>query len=136
MDSKSKERARQLRANQTRAESILWKVLRAKRLSGLKFRRQYSVPPFIADFACVAEHLIVEVDGGYHDYQLADDLHRQQLLEKRGWTVLRFSNEDVLTDVDAVARVIVSKVGLTAEFGKRKAARSGMLVKKPPSPGL
>ena len=89
-------RARELRKRQTEAESLLWYVLRGRRLCGLKFRRQFPVEPFIADFACVEERLIVEIDGGYHDYTCADDQSRQQRLEQSGWKVLRFTNEDVL----------------------------------------
>ena len=96
-------RGRELRQRQTMAESLLWDVLRAKRLCGLKFRRQFASGPFFADFACVARKLIVELDGGYHDYQYADDLSRQRFLESQGWSVIRFSNDAVLKDVEAVA---------------------------------
>ena len=99
-------RARALRNRQTKAESLLWYVLRNRRLCGLKFRRQFPVEPFIADFACVKARLIVEIDGGYHDYTYADDRSRQRRLEQSGWKVLRFSNEDVLDDVQAVAVAI------------------------------
>jgi len=99
-------RARALRNRQTKAESLLWYVLRNRRLCGLKFRRQFPVEPFIADFACVEARLIVEIDGGYHDYTYADDRSRQRRLEQSGWKVLRFSNEDVLDDVEAVAVAI------------------------------
>ena len=99
-------RARALRHRQTKAESLLWYVLRNRRLCGLKFRRQFPVEPFIADFACVEARLIVEIDGGYHDYTYADDRSRQRRLEQSGWKVLRFSNEDVLDDVEAVAVAI------------------------------
>ncbi len=93
-------RARELRERQTKAESLLWDVLRAKRLCGLKFRRQHPIKPFIADFACVSLQVIVELDGGYHDYQFDNDTRRQQYLESQGWSILRFSNEDVLVSVN------------------------------------
>ena len=89
----------------------------------------------IADFACVAQHLIVELDGGYHDYQYENDASRQKYLEGQGWSVLRYSNEDVLDDVEAVAISIAKKLGLKAEFRRRKPAVSGMKVGKQPSPG-
>ena len=60
-------KARELRARQTDAESLLWYALRGRRLCGLKFRRQYPIEPFIADFVCVEKQLVVEVDGDYHD---------------------------------------------------------------------
>ena len=128
-------RARQLRERQTRAESLLWNVLGAKRLSGLKFRRQHPISPFIADFACVAQRLIVELDGGYHDYQYENDASRQKYLEGRGGRVLRYANEDVLDDVEAVAIAIAKKLGLKAEFGGKTRVVSGMKVKQRPSPG-
>ena len=61
-------RARALRKTQTRSEGLLWSVLRAKQLCGLKFRRQYPIETWIVDFACPEKMLIVEVDGGYHDH--------------------------------------------------------------------
>ena len=91
--------ARDLRARQTEAESLLWAVLRGRRLCGLKFRRQYPIEPFIADFVCVEKKLVIEIDGGYHDYVYEDDESRQQKIESEGWDVIRCSNEDVLGDV-------------------------------------
>ena len=135
MTDKLHTQARQLRTRQTKAESLLWNVLRAKRLGGLKFRRQHPIKPFIADFACLSRKIVVEIDGGYHDYQYEDDLGRQRYIEEKGWTVLRFSNEDVLGDVEAVAIAIASRLELKPSFGERKQARSGMLVKKKTSPG-
>ena len=61
------EYARELRVRQTKAESLLWCVLRGRRLLGLKFRRQYPIEPYIADFACIQKFQIIEIDGGYHD---------------------------------------------------------------------
>ena len=123
-------RARALRERQTESESLLWDVLRAKRLSGLKFRRQHPIGPFYADFACIAQRLIVEIDGGYHDYQFAEDMSRQRFLEEQGWSVIRFSNEDVIEDVEAVAIAIAKRIGVKAEFGKRKRVASGMRIKR------
>ena len=109
-------RARQLRVRQTAAESLLWQVLRGRRLCGLKFRRQYPILSFIVDFACVEHHLIVELDGGYHDYISDRDQARQQELETDGWRVVRFGNDDVLSDVDAVAVAIARLLGLEDEL--------------------
>jgi very-short-patch-repair endonuclease len=122
-------RARELRQRQTKAESLLWDVVRAKRLCGLKFRRQYAIGPFFADFVCVARKVIVELDGGYHDYQYADDVARQRFLEDQGWSVIRVSNEDVLKDVQAVAISIAKRLGLDASFGRRVRVASGMRCK-------
>ena len=112
--------ARALRARQTKAESLLWCVLRGRRLCGLKFRRQYPIDPFIADFACIDRRVIIEIDGGYHDYLYEADVTRQQELEEQGWSVLRYSNEDVLSDVEAVAISIARQLGLERKYGGRR----------------
>src|SRR6056297_2221334 len=91
-------RARALRKTQTRSEGLLWSVLRAKQLCGLKFRRQYPIETWIVDFACPEKMLIVEVDGGYHDHVTEADLKRQQKLEALGWKVIRFSDAEVEED--------------------------------------
>ena len=108
--------ARDLRVRQTKAEKLLWSVLRNRSLCGVKFRRQHPIPPFIADFVCVEEKYIVEVDGGYHDYIYADDVTRQQTLEAAGWRVIRFTNEDVLENVDNVAIGIARMLGKDPEL--------------------
>jgi len=112
--------ARDLRKRQTEAESLLWQVVRGRRLCGLKFRRQYPIEPFIADFACIAKMQIIEIDGGYHDYLYADDATRQAKLEAAGWNVVRFSNEDVLGDVEAVAVSIARHLELEPTFRGKK----------------
>ncbi len=112
--------ARELRARQTKAESLLWAAVRARRLSGLKFRRQFPIPPFIADFACIQKRLVVEVDGGYHDMVVAEDLDRQRYIEEQSWTVVRFTNEDILDDVDPVAIAIARAAGVEPTFRGRK----------------
>lgn len=110
------DRARDLRTRQTKAESLLWRALRGRRLCGLKFRRQFPIEPFIVDFACIEKKVIVEIVGGYHDYVVEDDLSRQQKLEALGWNVVRFSNEDVLADVEAVAIGIAKHLRLEPTF--------------------
>ncbi|MBP89201.1 MAG: DNA methyltransferase [Planctomycetaceae bacterium] len=110
--SQKTDRARELRQQQTKAESLLWQILRAKRFCGLKFRRQYPIGPFFADFACVELKYIIELDGGYHDYTFESDVSRQEYLENEGWRVIRFANEDVLEDVDAVAVSVARQLGL------------------------
>ena len=112
--------ARELRQNQTESEALLWKLLRAKQLCGLKFRRQHPEPPFILDFACTKEHFAVEIDGGYHDDQFVKDQGREQYLIERGWRIIRFTNNDVRNDVEAVAVAIARHLGLEYEFNKRR----------------
>ena len=77
------ERARSLRKRQTVSEGLLWSLLRAKQLCGLKFRRQHPIEPWIVDFACRERMLVVEIDGGYHDNVVENDLKRQEHLESR-----------------------------------------------------
>jgi very-short-patch-repair endonuclease len=73
--------ARKLRHQSTDAERMLWKYLRAHRMSGYKFKRQVVVEPYIVDFMCLEARLIVEADGGQHLEQVADDLKRSVFLE-------------------------------------------------------
>jgi very-short-patch-repair endonuclease len=87
-----KEFARQLRTNMTDAEQRLWRHLRRRQLVDGRFRRQHPVGPFIADFACVAKRLIVEIDGGQHNQTV--DSSRDAWFERHGWRVLRYWNND------------------------------------------
>jgi very-short-patch-repair endonuclease len=98
----------------TEAERRLWNALRAHRLMGLGFRRQMPIAGFIADFACSKHRLIVEIDGSGHgeDRQIARDVQRTATLEASGWTVIRFWNDDVLCDLDAVCDHILRTIGL------------------------
>jgi very-short-patch-repair endonuclease len=86
------ERAQQLRTNSTPAERRMWSMLRAKRLAGLKFRRQHVVGNFIADFVCLPARLIVEVDGDSHgdDEAVLRDTKRTEEIEGLGYRVIRF----------------------------------------------
>ncbi len=111
-------RSRSLRAAQTKPESLIWTVLRSKRMAGLRFRRQHPIGPYFADFACVQRAIVIELDGDYHDMQYEKDCHRQRYLESAGWRVLRFRNEDVLADVEAVAISIARQVGVEDAFRK------------------
>ena len=105
-------RARDLRKNSTKAERIIWNILRAQRLNGASFRRQVPVGPYIADFVCHTANLIVEIDGGQHFEQegLARDRRRDAFLKTKGFRVLRFSNPDVMTNRAGVAEVIAEAV--------------------------
>jgi very-short-patch-repair endonuclease len=119
---KNRTRARQMRHVMTDAELKLWNELRAHRLMGLGFRRQFPISGYIVDFACPTHKLIVEVDGSQHgdDVSAASDAVRTTRLKKDGWTVLRFWN-DVLTDIDNVCLHIVTAAGLTAQDAARQA---------------
>ena len=109
-----KQNAGDLRSRQTAAESLLWGVLRNRKLCNQKFRRQHPIGPWIVDFACVEHKLAIELDGGYHDLVGEADLARQSALESFGWTVLRFENDEVLADVNSVAIGIARTLGLEA----------------------
>jgi very-short-patch-repair endonuclease len=96
------EAARRLRKHLTPAEACLWSALRNKQLEGLRFRCQHPVGNFILDFYCAACKLVVEVDGEIHDQQIDYDLARTNKLAEYGYTVLRFSNEQVINDLSSV----------------------------------
>ncbi|TWU67017.1 hypothetical protein V7x_25890 [Crateriforma conspicua] len=117
--------ARQRRSESTTSEGLLWSLLRGKQLCGLKFRREHPVGSFIADFACVSERAVVEIDGGYHDENAESDLHRQNAIEGLGWRVIRFTDQEVEQDAEAVCRAIASFLGIPYEFRKRALGGSG-----------
>ena len=101
-------RAKEMRKNPTKAEAKLWEELRGKRL-GYKFRRQHPIDNYIVDFICLEKKLIIEVDGKIHEYQLEKDEERELLLkEKKGYKILRFTNLEVLNDVQVVIAKIES----------------------------
>jgi len=98
----TRKRAIGLRHAQTDSERKLWMALRNRQLDGWKFRRQELMDPYIVDFVCHEAKLIVEVDGGEHQAQEAYDQRRTKYLNARGYTVIRFWNNEVLTNLDGV----------------------------------
>lgn len=102
-------RARELRKSMTEAEQRLWLRLRNRQLGNLKFRRQVQLGQFIVDFYCHELRLIVEVDGGQHDED--SDWARTVWLNKEGYRLIRFWNNDVLSNIDAVLECIADAVG-------------------------
>ena len=111
---KTSPHARKLRRDAPDAERRLWYYLRDRRLGGFKFRRQVTIGPFIADFACIPCKLIVEVDGSQHN-ELADR-PRTEWFENLGWRVLRFWNNDVLQNTDGVVFTILAACGAKEEL--------------------
>lgn len=99
---------RELRNNPTKAESILWKALRRSQLEGRKFRRQQSIDNFIVDFCCPSEKLIVEVDGEVHNNFVNNeyDFKRTEQLNKFGYKVIRYTNEEICKSLDLVLEAI------------------------------
>jgi len=102
----TKQRSRQLRRNMTDAERLLWRALRKEQAGGYKFRRQHPLGRFILDFVCLDTKLIIEVDGGQHSEQAEYDQARAIWLEEQGFRVLRFWNNDVLSNTEAVTQTI------------------------------
>lgn len=97
------ERSRNHRREATWPEKILWSHVRAKKLGGLKFRRQHPVLGHIADFACPSAKVAIELDGASHDCaRLALDLRKEEVLKENGWLVVRFSNRDVTNHLESV----------------------------------
>ncbi len=94
----------------TEAEQLLWRHLRAHRLCGEKFRRQTPIGPYIVDFVHFGARVAIEADGGHHNGN-ASDAVRDAWLRSRGFTVLRFWNDEILRNTDAVLEVILRAVG-------------------------
>ncbi|MGC2591455.1 MAG: endonuclease domain-containing protein [Xanthobacteraceae bacterium] len=105
-------RARRLRRTTTDAEKRLWRHLRKLDLDGSHFRRQVVIGPYIADFGCMAARLLIEVDGSQHgeDRNKAHDGVRTEWLEKQGYRVLRFWNNDIAMNIGAVMEAIYAAI--------------------------
>ena len=108
-------KARSLRKNQTDVEQLMWKYLRNRRLFNFKFRRQFPIEPYIADFACLELKLIIELDGGQHASRINYDNHRSLFLKQRGFKVIRFWNNDVIENTEGVLEAIRLAILETAE---------------------
>ena len=102
--------ARILRSNLTDAEKRLWRRLQRRQIGGAKFRRQQPIGRYIVDFVCFECRVIGEVDGGQHAERQYDDEQRTRWFEARGYRVLRFWNNDVLENTDAVAQAVLDAV--------------------------
>jgi len=111
MKSRLTDLARSLRRRSTDAERTLWRSLRARQLGGLRFRRQHPIGDYIVDFVCLERALVIELDGGQHSepMQKTRDVARDRWLEEEGFMVLRFWDNEVLTNVEGVLEVIESR---------------------------
>lgn len=107
---KRTEQARQLRRNQTDMEKKLWKYLRNRQLENCKFYRQYSIPPYFVDFICRDKKLIIEVDGGQHADRFQQDRKRTGHLEKKGYRVIRFWNNEVMDNIEGILHKILREL--------------------------
>jgi very-short-patch-repair endonuclease len=103
-----RDRAKQLRRAMMRAETMLWRHLKAHRLTALGFRRQSPMGNYIADFVAHSRKLIVEVDGESHDFEerIRHDGRRDEWFASRGYRVLRFTNDDVMKNLEGVVLAI------------------------------
>jgi very-short-patch-repair endonuclease len=110
-------RGRRLRRTPTDAERRIWGRLRAGQIGGARFRRQEPVGPYVVDFCCLPHKLIVEVDGGQHAEQVEDDARRTEFLQRRGYRVLRFWNDEVLRETDSVIERIAQALGVLETSG-------------------
>jgi len=119
-----------MRNNPTKAEEILWSCLNSKKLDGYKFRRQHIIGAFITDLVCLEKGLVIEIDGLIH--QLPEnkfsDTERTQWLNTQGYEVIRFTNEEVLTQIDTVLDTILIKIKALSDLNERQV--------KAPSGGL
>jgi very-short-patch-repair endonuclease len=104
-------RARELRNAATPAERTLWRCLSSRKIGGWKFSRQMPVGPYFADFLCREAQLVVELDGYSHDMRQGYDKHRDHWLAENGFRVLRFTNSDVMTNIDGVVSEIERSLG-------------------------
>lgn len=107
-----KRRAHALRSESPFPERLLWSRLRAGQLGGVRFRRQHAIGPYFADFYCARASLVVELDGYSHDETGARDATRTAYMEKQGLRVIRFSDDEVIGDIDDVVHRIACEIGL------------------------
>jgi very-short-patch-repair endonuclease len=105
-------RAKTLRRDMTDAERKVWRILRSGALAEFHFRRHFPIGPFIADFACHSAKLIIEVDGGQHDAESDAEISRMRFLNGEGYRVIRFGNNDVLSNPDGIYVLIADELGV------------------------
>ncbi len=105
-------RKRKLRSEMTSAENKLWLRLRGKQLNGLKFRRQHGIGSYIVDFYCPEKRLVIEVDGDVHAYeeQIIKDKEREDYLKALGLQIVRYTNWDILTNMEGVVEDLFRRV--------------------------
>ena len=109
LEDKKSKIAQKLRNNSTDTEKYLWKYLRGRQLEGFKFRRQHPIGKYIVDFINLERKIIIEVDGGQHLENKKDEL-RDKWFEEQGYEVLRFWNNEVLTNIEGVLESIRKKL--------------------------
>ena len=100
------ETSRRLRRNSTEVEKLLWSRLRDRQLDYTKFRRQHPLGPYVVDFFCLKQGLVIELDGGQHAVQAEDDRRRDRWMKGHGYQVLRFWNHEVMSNIEGVLQRI------------------------------
>jgi very-short-patch-repair endonuclease len=95
-------RARELRRDVSRAERKVWQFLRGRGIGGAKFRRQYPIGSYFADFACLSRKLVIEVDGDHHAFQVEADARRTAAMQREGWRVVRFWANEVVQNPEGI----------------------------------
>ncbi len=114
------EKAQEMRANPTQAEAALWEMLRGKKLANYKFRQQHLIADYIVDFVCLKKKLVIEVDGKIHEDQQEKDQEQTLALGDKGYTVIRFKNEEVLGNIDEVLKSIETKLNSLPKIFEEK----------------
>lgn len=111
------EKRRRLRNNMTETERLLWDRIKRRKINGHKFRRQYSIGGFIIDFYSPELKTAIEIDGGYHleEDQRVYDKERQRIFESIGIKVLRFTNDEVFSNIDSVLDQIRKESSITTQ---------------------
>ena len=118
------QRAKEMRSKMTSAERVMWALLRKHRQAGFHFRRQHPMARFIVDFCCTKAKLCIEVDGSIHEQQRERDEERTAWLEAMGYTVLRFTNDEILDARHLVARRIRAELMSPRSSAKAASAPS------------
>jgi very-short-patch-repair endonuclease len=119
------QRARELRQEMTKPEQLLWERLCNRQLSGLKFRRQHPLGPFITNFYCAEKRLVLEIDGDIHDFQKEQDEQRTRQFEDFGYRVIRFQNEEIEANIGLVLKKILEACQLPSPRIEGRAGDEG-----------
>ena len=102
--------ARYLRRNESKAETLFWNAVRNRQFMNLKFRRQVPIDKYFADFVCEEKKIVIELDDAGHDQKLKQDEARTKILEAHGYRVIRFANEEIYDNLDAVLAELSFKI--------------------------
>jgi very-short-patch-repair endonuclease len=111
----TRHRAIQLRRNATSPEQILWSLLCRRQLGGMTFRRQHPIEPYIVDFYCSSANLVIELDGESHEGRQLYDKDRAKHLQNLGLKILRFTNDDVIHNLEVVSIAILREAGINPD---------------------